>query len=144
MIDDYEHKYEIYVHKSRRLQELEKQAAQLGVSTPPEIRVEIAILKAETEAESAILQSRINQEVAAKLGEVGRYQSLEHSIRLLEEKVTEQLSRMQEYLSTEIAKINNRYAKRTRQWLIAIGITIIIVVVVLLLAAAFYIGTKVG
>lgn len=144
MIDEYEHKYQVYVHKSRRLQALVEQAAQLGVSTPPEVRIEIALLKAETEAESAILQSRINESVATQLGEVGRFQSLDNTLRQLKEHVDERLDRMQEYLDSELKKINNRYSKVTRRWLIAIGITLGIVLVILLIGISFYMGTKAG
>jgi len=133
MREDYDERYAIYIHKARRLQALEEQAAQFGISTSPEIKVEIIELRAACDAEVIALQNRVSNTVAAGLGDVGRYQSLSNEIKQLKELLTEQIKWVEKELTAKIDRVN---------WII--GITVTIIVVASLIALAFYIGSTFG
>jgi hypothetical protein len=70
--------------KRQRMFELQKQAAELGRSTPPEIRIEIANLKRELGVVDPIVKGELSDEILSALRQYGMSASLANAIQNFE------------------------------------------------------------
>jgi hypothetical protein len=94
----------------RRLHALDRQHALLGVSTPPEILIEIETLRKKLGLFEAVLTSSLSSDVLTQIGPHGQYQALDSRLDQLDRRFTEGLDRLAEQFAGALDRIEERFA----------------------------------
>jgi hypothetical protein len=136
-VDDETQRYaEIIRIKQRHLHELDKQAATLGIETPPHIEMQRQTLMEELGMMEVALESPASADVGDELGPRGRFVVNYQQNR----EIKQGMAALKVQIETLAKTVETGFAMH-RNWILLIGMVVILIfAIVVALGTAMYIG----